>query len=225
MSKQMIPFQKAGLPVSRDDLRAGFKNAVTEKPAVGGMTLLRLVDGEWVYGPENTEVEAESKWAINPASFMHGFVSWLDGSLVGEEMVPIHTPRPAFGNLPNTGAKWQEQVSFVLACVEGEDTGTQVLYKTSSLGGRRAFSEIAQALVNQLEKDENKIVPLVTLDTSSYRHKKYGKVHEPVLNIVAWADLNASSADDAEPQQAKPARKTAKAPAKVEEPVRKRRRA
>jgi len=220
--KALVPaFAKAGLP-SVSELKAGFQIARSEKPSVGGMTLLRLVDGEWVFGPENTVVEEGSTWAINPASFQHGFVSWLDGSLVGEEMVAIHLPRPAFASLPNTGAKWQEQVSFVLACIDGEDKGTQVLYKTSSLGGRRAFGEIAQAILNQMEKDESNIVPIVILETSSYRHKKYGKVHEPVMNLQQFASLDATEAP--EPVEAKPSRKTAAPKAKVEEPVRKRRR-
>lgn len=205
MTKEVSIFAKGGLPVDPKSLASSFQTAVAEKPSIGGLPLLRLVDGEWVYGPENTIVQDESRWAIHPGSFEHGYVSWNDGSMVGEEMRPIAQPRPLQSDLPVTGAKWQEQVSFVLACTSGEDKGTQVLYKSSSLGGRDAWSATAQRILNQLSVDQEKIVPVVELKVTDYRHKKYGKIYVPVFDVVAWAGMGGEVEEKPAKEEKKPA--------------------
>jgi len=222
MSKSVAPFKGISLPATTD-LVSGLRTLTNEKPTQGGMPLLRLVDGEWVYGADNIQVEEASVWAVHPGSFQHGYCAWDDGVLVGEVMVPVSQPRPSHSELPAVPCQWQEQMSVLLACTSGEDKGTTVLYKNSSLGGRNAITELAQKILAQAEKDPSKLVPLVTLGVGNYKHKKYGKVYTPSFDVTSFAAIDASSAEDAEPvEPKKAARKTAK-PAVEEAPVRTRR--
>jgi hypothetical protein len=224
MTKALTPFKGINLPASTD-LLGGLRTVVNEKPMQNTMPLLRLVDGEWLFGAENIEVEQDSVWAVHPGSFMHGYCAWDDGSLVGEVMVPVSQPRPSHNDLPPVPVQWQEQMSIVLACTNGEDAGTTVLYKNSSLGGRNAITELAQKIIAQAEKDPAKLMPLVSLGVGSYKHKKYGKVYTPSFDVQKFEALSASEvADEEEPAQ-KPTRSRKVAePVQDEAPVRTRRR-
>jgi hypothetical protein len=221
MSKTIVPFKGVSLPATTD-LVSGLRTLTNEKPMQGSMPLLRLVDGEWVYGADNIQVEEESVWAVHPGSFQHGYCAWDEGQLVGEVMVPAGQPRPSHAELPTVPCQWQEQMSVLLACTNGEDKGTTVLYKNSSLGGRTAISELVEKIVAQAAKDPDKLMPLVTLGVGSYKHKKYGKVYTPSFEVQSFAALDASSAEEAEEVEAKPSRKTV-TPAAEEAPVRTRR--
>jgi hypothetical protein len=228
MSKSVIPFKGINLPAKPSDLVSGLKTVVAEKPMQNSMPLLRLVDGEWVYGADNVQVEEESVWAIHPGSFCHGYCAWDDGQLVGEVMVPVSQPRPGHNELPPVTVQWQEQMSFIAACTSGEDVGTTVLYKNSSLGGRNAITELAQKIIAQADKDSSKLVPLVLLEVGSYKHKKYGKVWTPSFTVQGFAGLGDSGESEAEqPAAEKPKRSRAEAkpaPEAEAEPVRTRRR-
>lgn len=226
MSKQVTPFKGINLPAKAADLVTGLKTVVAEKPMQNSMPLLRLVDGEWVYGADNIQVEEESVWAIHPGSFMHGYCAWDDGQLVGEVMVPVSQPRPSHAELPPVSVQWQEQMSFIAACTSGEDTGTTVLYKNSSLGGRNAITELAQKIIQQADKDPSKLVPLVALEVGNYKHKKYGKVYTPTFAVQSFAALESTQdEEEVKAEEPKPTRKRAEAkPAAEAEPVRTRRR-
>ncbi len=43
--------------------------------------------GHWIYGAEQTEVESDSTWAVNPFSFIHGYIAWGDGDVLGDQSV------------------------------------------------------------------------------------------------------------------------------------------
>jgi hypothetical protein len=32
--------------------------------------------GHWVFGIDQTEIEDDSTWAVNPFSFVHGYIAW-----------------------------------------------------------------------------------------------------------------------------------------------------
>lgn len=183
-------------------LKAGLQNVATSVVTAGGDPYLRLLkDGSWVYGQENVEVEANSEWAVNPLSLMHGFVVWSDykkksNEILGEVMVPAAQALPARSDLRETtddeGNKcdWNQQLSMQFQCLTGEDIGTQVLYKTTSVGGMNACKALINAIVKQLETDPENPVPVVTLESSHYNHTKYGKTYVPELTIVDWVPLD-----------------------------------
>lgn len=198
-----IANRAASAVASLTTLKQGLVNVQSTIKAAGGDPFLRLGrDGVWVYGAENLEVEEGSLWAINPLSIMHGWAAWTDhpgkqkNELVGELMVPMTSPLPAKSELRDVGWEYDQQLSFILKCVSEhdkdgqayEDFGKQVLYKTTSVGGMTASKELIGKITAQLDKG-TAIVPLVSLESSSYEHQKWGKTFTPVFNIQKWVEL------------------------------------
>ena len=154
--------------------------------------------GHWIFGADQTEVEDDSKWAINPFSFVHGFIAWGDGEVLGEKMVAVSQPLPEIDDAP-PGAKkgWEQQVGLMLKCLTGEDEGLECRYTTTSVGGKRAVQELAVAIAAQVEKDPTKPVPIVSLGKDHYQHKSYGRIYTPVFKVVEWVSMD-GEADKAE---------------------------
>lgn len=181
---------------SLQHLKQGLQNVASTIVTAGGDPFLRLLrDGHWVFGPSNTEVEAGSLWAVNPLSLMHGFVSWTrhekgTDEIVGEVMVPMTAALPAQEELRDTGWDWKQQISFVLQCLTGADTGVQVLYKATAIGGLSETKELIAEIMAQLDRDPEKPVPVIELQVDSYQHKKYNKVFTPVFAVQRWMTLD-----------------------------------
>lgn len=183
-------------------LKQGLQNVATSIVSTGGDPFLRLLkDGSWVYGADNVQVEDGTAWAVNPLSLMHGWVAWSDykkktNEVVGEVMVPAGQALPLRSSLQDVtddeGNKcdWSQQLSLQFQCMEGEDVGTQVLYKVTSVGGMNATKGLVNAISAQLETDIENPVPSVELHCDFYMHKKYGKTYVPEFKIVEWGPLD-----------------------------------
>ena len=183
-----------------------------------GMVILKMdKTGHWVFGADQTEVEDDSIWAVNPFSFVHGFIAWGEGTVLAEKMGPVSEPLPETGEAPD-GAKrgWEMQIGMALACTNGEDEGMQARYTVTSVGGKRAVQALAIAIADQADKHPEKPVPLIRLKKEHYQHKSYGRIYTPVFEIVDWTGLDASEAPADEPE-------TEKAEAAEEAPRRRRR--
>lgn len=211
-------------------LKAGIQNVQQTMVRKSSDPFLRMLkDGEWVYGQEDIEVENGSLWAANPLSIEHGWTAWdrspkADNSNgpLGEVMVPQSMPLPNKAELKDVGADWEYQTSIVFQCLNGTDKGEQVKYKASSVGASKAMDELVKAISRQLDADETKPVPVVKFSNSTYSHKQYGKVYEPVLDIVDWLPLTDETPEVAEPEAkaeepkaetAAPAKRTRSVPA------------
>ncbi len=72
MSESMT-FSSANLP-SPQSLQTALRNIERDLP--GGMAILKFSKGDWSYGSDSTEPLAGNRWAVNPYSFMHGFIAW-----------------------------------------------------------------------------------------------------------------------------------------------------
>ena len=175
------------------------KREAATAPGLGGASLLKLEkgSGEWVYGVDSDEIGADLV-AINPASFTHGWVIWGDAEILHEEMTSISNPLPARpaaigGNEPGM------QLGFMAALKDG----TQLIYKTTALGGREFIQELASVIGERIESGADDCVPLLELTSSHYRHKKYGKIYKPAFEVVSWSgmgDAPAKAAKPAEPE-------------------------
>ena len=143
-------FSQAGLP-SVTTLATALRSVANEVGDVGTVILKMDKTGHWVFGSDQTEVEADSTWAINPFSFVHGFIAWGDGEVLAERMVPVSEPLPELPEAP-PGAKkgWEMQIGMSLKCLSGEDEGMEARFSTTSVGGKRAVTKLAVDLAEQV---------------------------------------------------------------------------
>jgi hypothetical protein len=201
----LVAFSQAGLPAV-SSLAASLR-AIQPDTAAGGTVILKMdKTGHWVFGADQTEVEDDSTWAVNPFSFVHGVIAWGDGEVLGEKMVSVSKPLPELDDAPPAAKRgWEAQVGMSLKCISGDDKGMEARFTTTSVGGKRAVQTIAVALADQVEKDQSKPVPVVRLKKEHYQHKSYGRIFTPVFEVVDWLTLDGDAAE--------PAAKAVEAPA------------
>ena len=200
---QLATFSKANLPA----LTSALRNLQPVGGDVGVAIVKMDKGGHWVFGADQTEIEEGSTWAVNPLSYVHGFIAWGDGEVLGEKMVGIANPLPELDEAP-PGAKkgWESQVGMSIKCVSGEDKGLEARYTVTSVGGKRAVQTLAVALADQVDKDQTKPVAIVRLKKDHYQHKSYGKIYTPVFEIVEWMSMD-GEAPEAAPAEEAPARR------------------
>lgn len=189
---ELIKFSAGGSPVPLDTkalakglsgISQGLHGSTT------GLPFLGMKNGIFHYGQEKIEVEEGSLWAINPYSIQHGFACWGDGELLGEVMSRFDQPPPRQDELQDFGQPWAQQIGMQLKCIDGEDAGVTVEYKSTSIGMRNAAKALIDLIVQQAQNDPEHIVPVVELLTDSYHHKKYGEIFYPVLDPVQWLTM------------------------------------
>ena len=176
--------------------------------ATGISDLLRFLSREggiWVFGTEAVENEPGSGWAVNPLSFEHGYVCWKNKKIAGEAMVAVGTAKPPRDSLADHGSyvdnkgkevqtKWDEQMSIRLRCVVGEDKGTEVSFRSSTVGGISCIKAVAKAVGARISAGKMDVVAVVELEHDSYVHSDYGKTFTPVMKIESWIDMDGPDA-------------------------------
>ena len=222
----------SNLPATMNDLINAIdttSTAISQAAGTDSSYLKMTKSGEWVYGSDDSEVGENSEWVVDTSSFRVGYQSWDDGELVGEETALVTDPPILKSNLQDVGAPWKALIGCRLLCIEGKDKGVQVVYTTTSKGGIKAVNALMKDLVAHVKsgKHDGKLVPVVALATDSYKHKQYGKIYTPILEILDWiADVGQN-----EPEPKAAVEPEPKAAAVVEDepdaapPVRRRRRA
>jgi hypothetical protein len=178
---------------------------------VGSVIIKMDKTGHWVFGADQTEAEDGAKWAVNPFSFVHGFIAWGEGEVLGEKMVSVSEPLPELDAAP-PGAKrgWETQVGMSLKCLSGEDEGMEARYTVTSVGGKRAVQALAVAIANAVDADQSKPVPVVLLKKEHYQHKSYGRIYTPVFEVVEWMGMDGAPApatEEAYAEALQPARR------------------
>ena len=166
-----------------------------------GTVILKMdKTGEWVFGADQTEVQEGSTWAINPLSFVHGFIAWGDGEVLAEKMTGMANPLPELDAAPEKAKKgWEQQIGFSLTCLTGDDKDLNVRFCATSVGGKRAVATIGKAIADQADKDPAHPVPVVYLESDHYQHKQYGKIYTPIFQVLKWMGMEAEPAPVAVP--------------------------
>jgi hypothetical protein len=187
----------------------------TISSSVGGQPLLRLLkDGAWVMGREDNAVPNGTEAIVNPMSFQTGYSCWTNrqpgqgkNEMMGEEMWGIGGQKPPASTLPQHNdprtqelCAWREQMSVDLKFLDGAFAGQQALYKTSSVGGLRALTDMLDAIMREIDTGSEFICPIIQISSDSYQHASYGRTYVPKLEIVSWANMQGQeSADDGAP--------------------------
>lgn len=211
----LVTFKTANLP-SVSSLSTVLRTISSGADAMSSVILKMDKTGHWVFGADQTEVEDDATWAINPFSFVQGYIAWGEGEVLGEKMVSVSEPLPEMEAAPpNAKRGWEAQVGMSLKCISGSDKDMEARYTVTSVGGKRAVQQLAIAIAEQVEKDQSKPVPVVRLKKDHYTHKSYGRIYTPVFEVVEWVGMD-GKADE-------PAAEAAEAPAAEAAPARRRR--
>ena len=190
----LVTFSQANLPAVTT-LSASLRALEQDVGPSGSIILKMDKTGHWIFGADQTEVEDDAKWAVNPFSFVHGSIAWGDGEVLGEKMVSVTQPLPELETAP-PGAKkgWETQVGMSLQCINGDDKGMEVRFSTTSVGGKRAVQALAVAIATQVDADQSKPVPVVLLKKDHYQHKSFGRIYTPVFEVVEWVSMDGAEA-------------------------------
>ena len=172
-----------------------------------GVVIIKMdKTGHWVFGADQTEVEADSQWAVNPFSFVHGYIAWGDGEVLAEKMVSVSEPLPEMDDAPPSAKRgWEVQVGMSMKCLSGEDKGLEARYTTTSAGGKRGVQTLAVAIAEAVDKDQTKPVPVVLLKKEHYQHKSYGRIFTPLFDIQSWVGMDGEEPEVAEAVAEEPA--------------------
>jgi hypothetical protein len=183
-------FSGANLP-SVKSLATALRTIETDVGGAGTVIIKMDKTGHWVFGADQTEIEDHASWAVNPFSFVHGYIAWGDGEVLAEKMVSVSQPLPELDAAP-PGAKkgWETQVGMSIKCLSGEDKGMEARYTTTSVGGKKAVQALAVAIATQVEKEQDKPVPVVELGKEHYTHKSYGRIYTPVFQVLEWVGMD-----------------------------------
>lgn len=189
----LVKFANANLPAVAS-LSTALRTLEADVGPQGGSVILKMDrTGHWVFGADQTEADKDSLWAVNPFSFVHGYIAWGDGDVLGEKMVPVSEPLPELDAAPaGARAGWQLQLGMSLKCLTGEDEGMEARYTVTSVGGKRAVQALAAAIAAQVDKDQSRPVAVVKLKAEHYQHKSYGRIYTPVFDLQEWMGLDGS---------------------------------
>ena len=187
-------FGNANLP-SVQSLASSLRSISAGVPDGAGSVIIKMdKTGHWVFGAEQTEIEDDATWAINPFSFVHGFIAWGEGEVLGEKMVPVSQPLPELDVAPPAAKRgWEVQVGLSLKCMSGEDKDLEGRYTVTSVGGKKAVQQLALAIAAQVDKDQTKPVPVVRLKKEHYVHKSYGRIYTPVFEVIEWVGMDGAA--------------------------------
>ena len=191
----IVKFGNANLPTAAS-LAESLRKLDTDA-GIGSVILKMDKTGHWVYGADQTEIDKNGRWAVNPLSFVHGYIAWGEGEVLGEKMVPITEPLPEL-DVPPPGAKrgWEPQVGMSVKCLDGEDANVEARYTVTSVGGKRAMHQLAMKVADQVETNQETPVAVVKLGSEYYQHKSYGRVYTPVFEVIDWIPLDGPTADE-----------------------------
>ncbi len=205
------------LPADSTAVTGSLRALAAARTQVGGKPYMKMgkEDGVFRWGVDQIVVDDDELWAVNPSTFMLGVIGWRNGQVVGESMFPITSGQRVdydalepIAERPGTGDGWKEQLTVEMRSMKD---GTEVIFKTSALGGKNALSKLAEAIATQMEENPARPVPVCQLSHETYKHKQYGNTRNPIFTPMDWVDMQGKKprkkavAAKPEPDQERPA--------------------
>ena len=196
----------SNLPATSDDLYDSF----IDRAAVTDVTFVTYKKGAFGKGPGQVAVPMGSEFVPNVAEVKAGWLKWVSGKVVETRMVRIAEQRYPFRDeLPDqdkavwpVGASGQPQdpwaETYTLPLKDPDD-GEEVVFTTSSVGGRGAVDKLVNAWKEAVRKGQTGL-PVIALGTDSYQHDNYGWVHFPVFAYSTAASRTTSMSASASPR-------------------------
>lgn len=150
--------------------------------------------GDFMYGADDEELPLGSEMAVNMRSYMRGWVIWVDGEVVHEEMTPLGSPAPTKASLPDHGPYGEDDgpvEQYVLDFKMMDEPHVEMVFQANNASKRRAIAALLKDFSNTYKAHPGE-VPIVKLDEREFEAKTKGgkgrKVtkHAPSFKIVDW---------------------------------------
>jgi hypothetical protein len=175
-----------------------FEQLANEESSV---TLVKFSKGEWTIAGE---LANGIHLVAHMTQLIKGWRKWKDREIVDTNLGYVAErfqpkERDELGDLdqdhwplgPNGAPKdpWEYGLHLLLSDHEGR----RYKFSAISKGGRNAIGDLSARYRKRLSADA---LPIVSLETTGYRHPTFGKVDVPLLKVVDWTN-GASNAEPA----------------------------
>jgi uncharacterized protein DUF2800 len=149
-----------------------------------------LVRSENVRAPVATRSELARSFTVALEAFQGG--DGGDKKPLDERLMSVSQPRPDLTTLPDHGFQWSEQWAVGMKCISGADAGTEVIFKTNTIGGTQAVVGLLEEVRTRLNGGQHagKVSPIVRLEKYSYPHPEHGRTWNPQMTIVDWMAMD-----------------------------------
>jgi hypothetical protein len=216
------PLKDGKMSKKEVDERQGGRNAYqqvkteTQATNIEGLLLRFTKQGDWIAGPVDKEIEIPegTEMIVGMNVFVRGWQKWEGNKptesrmgLVSEGYQP--SLREDLGDLdkaqweeigdpPQRRDPWQETYMCLMLDRKTEQVYT---FSTSSKSGRTAIGEVSGAYGDRIQDGEDADeMPIVSLESSSYKHSVYGKIMIPVFRITGkWVKPTPAKKEAAKP--------------------------
>lgn len=157
--------------------------------------------GDYSYGADDEELPLGTRLAMNPRSYQRGYVIWVDGEVVYEEMTPLGTPQPTKNSLPDHGPYGEDDgpvEQYVIDFKMIDEPHVEMIFQANNSSKRRALAALLKDFGNLFRTHPGQ-VPIVEIDEREFEttggkdkdgktsKRKYRK-HAPSFKIVDWMD-------------------------------------
>ena len=162
----------------------------------GNQTLLKYIKGEWSVGEE--EMPLGTKYVAYIDELACGFIKFNEHAApdvrlgkvkFGKDKLPkrhdcgeVNEDEWEIGDNGEPVDPWQPIMQLPLSSLDR--IGELVVFSAIGTGGAR--SAVADLCGVYDRSSRHGLLPIITLGTRSYKHKKYGTVHVPVLKLDSW---------------------------------------
>ena len=157
------------------------------------------------FGMDQTPVDPDSEWAVNPFDLRHGWILRDGGKVLDRNLVPIFKPVPRgpFGSKP--------AVSGNMKCTTDHHKGVQVEFSGDADYAKKFFGRCINAIRKQrIDNPGTKdVVPVIRLEVKPYPNPKDdGNVYPMIPHVMYWRGIDVV-APDTEAESAAPVVETA----------------
>lgn len=224
MGKELATRQAGGYLTNYDEFMDALASEARSLKGGGDGKAFMKFDGnsgDFSYGADDEPLDLGTKLAMNPRSYARGWVIWVDGDVVYENMVPLEEGAPPTkGSLPDHGPYGDDDgpvEQYTIDFKTLDEKGVEMVFQANNSSKRRALAALLKDFANTYKAHPGE-VPIVEIDEREFettggkdsKSKRKYKKHAPVFKIVDWMPeeellaLSEGAVDDYEDE--KPAR-------------------
>jgi hypothetical protein len=179
------------------------------RQAIQGDLLKFAKHGEWEFGQNGTTLPVGTRLLADMDNLMVGWQRWSGGRPDEQKfgrVMEAHRPerREELGD--NDKEAWDVDDRGVpqdpwrltnILILKDPNDGSLYTYSPSSKGGVSCIAKLC-AEFGKIYRQRPTDMPVIELQSSSYKHERYGRIFTPEMNIVSWVPKTAFTGESTE---------------------------